>query len=483
MATKVIVDPMTRIEGHLRIEVEVANGKVVNAWSSGTLFRGIEIIMKGRDPRDAQHITQRICGVCPLSHGVASVLCLDDAFQAKVPPNGRIIRNLIQASNWLQSHILHFYTLAALDYVKGPDTPPFVPRYGGEGDYRLPPKVNQEMVQHYLEALNARRRAHELLAVLGAKAPHPMVFVPGGATQPVTEADIAECRKYLQELIQFIDGIYVPDVKTVAEYYSDYWDIGRGCGNMLAYGGFPQADGEAGRRDLFIRPGVYINGQFGTFDPNRIVEDVKYSWYANDTSGLPPARGETVPQPRKAGAYSWIKAPRYQGHPMEVGPLARSWVNKVPEIYSLGEKAFSVLGRHYSRALECSRVAHAMLEWVGQLKPGEPVYYPAQVPSEGHGMGLTEASRGALGHWIEIKNHLVANYQAVVPTTWNASPRDDRGQLGPIEQALMGTPVKDPRNPIEPVRVVRSFDPCLACAIHLLDLRKHSRRTARFRVL
>ncbi|RDV84176.1 nickel-dependent hydrogenase large subunit [Ammonifex thiophilus] len=474
MATKVIVDPMTRIEGHLKIEVEVANGKVVNAWSSGTLFRGIEIILKGRDPRDAQHVAQRICGVCPLSHGIASVLCLDDAFQAQVPSNGRIIRNLIQGANYIQSHILHFYTLAALDYVKGPDTSPFVPRF--KGDYRLPPKVNELLVQHYLEAFDARRKAHKMLAVFGAKAPHPTVFIPGGVTETVTAERVEKFRAYLEELIRFIDQTYVPDVKTVAEYYSDYWDIGRGCRNMLAYGGFPQADGQAGRRDLFFKPGVYTNGKFAPFDPQKIVEDVKYSWYANDTSGLPPARGETVPQPRKAGAYSWLKAPRYDGLPHEVGPLARSWINQVPEILSLGERAFSVLGRHYARALECSRLAHAMLDWLRQLKVGEPVYLPAQVPEEAHGVGLTEAARGALGHWIEIKNYRIANYQAVVPTTWNASPRDDRGQPGPIEQALIGTPVQDPENPVEITRVVRSFDPCLACAIHLLELRVYSRR-------
>ncbi|ACX52342.1 nickel-dependent hydrogenase large subunit [Ammonifex degensii KC4] len=458
MPKKVVIDPVTRIEGHLKIEVDVDGGKVVDARSSGTLFRGFEIILQGRDPRDAQHITQRICGVCPIAHSMASARCLDDAFKAEVPTNGRITRNLIQGANYIQSHILHFYTLAALDYVKGPDVPPFVPRY--EGDYRLPPEVNKAAVEHYLEALNMRRKAQEMLAIYGAKMPHITVIIPGGITEKVTKESIDQFRSYLKELIDFIDNVYVPDVIAIGEVYKDYYDIGRGYQNALAFGIFPLTDEpDPTGQKMLIKRGAYANGKFIPVDPAKITEDVKYSWYRNDTSGLNPAEGKTEPQPRKAEAYSWIKAPRYQGYPVEVGPLARMWVNRVPEVYSLGEKAFSTMGRHLARAIECRMVAHAMVEWLDQLRPGEPTMKPCEVPREARGMGLWEAPRGAIGHWIEIKDYRIRNYQVVSATIWNASPRDDKGQRGPIEQALVGTPVKDLENPIEVVRVIRSFDP------------------------
>lgn len=455
---KVIIDPVTRIEGHLKIEVDVDGGKVVDARSSGTLFRGFELILKGRDPRDAQHITQRICGVCPISHAMASARCLDDAFGAEVPPNGRIVRNLIHGANYIMSHVLHFYHLAALDYVLGPDTAPFIPRY--EGDYRLPKSVNDLAVDHYVQALTIRRKAQEMGAVFGGKMPHITVIIPGGVTEKVTPEKINQFRQILQELTQFVDNVYVPDVLAVAEVYKDYLEIGRGCKNMLAFGIFPLDDAkDPTGQNMFIKRGAYTRGKFGPVDPKKITEEVKYSWYKDETSGLNPAEGRTEPQPRKAGAYSWVKAPRYDGLPHEGGPLARMWVNKVKEIVDLGEKAFSVMGRHAARAIECKMIAHAMLEWLDQLKPGAPTHLPCSVPKEGRGMGLWEAPRGCLGHFIEIKDYRIHNYQVTSATIWNACPRDDRGQRGPIEEALIGTPVHDPENPIEVVRVVRSFDP------------------------
>ena len=455
---KVVIDPMTRIEGHLKIEVDVDDGKVVDARSSGTLFRGFEIILKGRDPRDAQHITQRICGVCPTSHAMASARCLDDAFGAEVPPNGRIVRNLIHGANYIMSHILHFYHLAALDYVIGPDTAPFIPRY--KGDYRLPKAVNDLAVQHYIQALAIRRRAQEMLAIFGGKMPQITVIIPGGVTEKVTQEKIDQFRDILKELTDFVDNVYVPDVFAVAGVYKDYLDIGRGCKNMLAFGIFQLDDRkDSTGQNMLIKRGCYNNGRFQMVDPKKITEDVKFSWFKDETSGLNPAEGRTEPEHGKLGAYSWIKAPRYDGLPHEGGPLARMWVNKVPEIAALGEKAFSVIGRHAARAVECKLIAHAMSGWLDELKPGEPTYKPFSVPKECNGMGLWEAPRGCLGHFIEVKDYKIYNYQVTSATIWNACPRDDKGQRGPIEEALIGTPVADLENPIEVARVVRSFDP------------------------
>ena len=466
---KVIVDPVTRIEGHLKVEVEVDGGKVVDARTSGTMFRGFELILQGRDPRDAGQIVQRICGVCPVSHATAGSLALDDAFGIEAPHNGRIIRNLILGSNFIQSHILNFFHLAALDYVKGPDVPPFVPRY--QADYRLPDAVNKQAVDNYLAALKARRKAHEMTALWGGKMPHQQAIVPGGVTEIPDGQKVAEFKYRLAELIDFIDNVYIPTVQIVAEAYSDWFDIGRGCMNMLAYGAFLLQDEEETpyvKRDKFIPTGTYVRGQYQPFDANNVMEEVKYSWFNDDTGGLKPTEAVISPEPKKKGAYSWLKAPRYNGIVMEVGPLARMWVRKQKEVVALGEKAFSVMGRHFARAIECSLIAHAMDEWVMQLELGKPVCVPHEVPAQAQGMGLTEAPRGALGHWHQIKHARTGIYNAVVPTTWNMSPRDEQDQPGAAEQALIGTPVNDPNNPVELVRIIRSFDPCLGCAIHLM---------------
>ena len=469
---KIIVDPVTRIEGHLMIEVEVDGGKVIKAKSSGTLFRGIELILQGHDPRDAQEIVQRICGVCPVGHATASAFALDDAFGIESPDNGRILRNLILGANYIQSDILHFYHLAALDYVKAPDTIlPLAPRY--EGDYRLPDDVNAAAVNHYLQALEMRKKAHEMLAIFGGRAPAPRSIVPGGVTEVVDAEKILNFKYRLVELIDFIDNVYVPDVLAIADVYKDWLDIGRGCKNMLAFGCFPQDD-----KKRFMPEGIYIDGQDGDFNHELITEEVKYAWYKDDIDKS-PAEAVITPDYKKHGAYTWMKAPRYDGKVLEVGPLARMWVAKDSKIRSFGEQAFSVMGRHAARALEVQKIAHAMAEWLLQLKPGEPTCTPHELPKNAEGVGLSDAVRGALGHWIKIEAGRVAKYNCVVPTTWNAGPRDDKGQPGPIEQALVGTPVKDANNPIELVRIVRSFDPCLACAVHVIT---PNRNVGTFRV-
>jgi hydrogenase large subunit len=373
---------------------------------------------------------------------------------------------------------------------------PFYPRY--EGDYRLPSEVDQLAVAHYVQALNMRRLAHEMSAIFSGKMPHNVAIVPGGTTETPTADKIANFLWKLQELRHFISGIYIPDVLAVAGVYSDYFEIGTGCGNLLSYGVF---DLEVTEKDLAKRSRLLTQGTTSasdltlhSLDHTKITEDVQSSWYRSD-SGLHPSQGETDPDPTKADAYSWLKSPRYDDKVHEVGPLARmvvSYVAGEPTVQDLvnstlahfgagPEALFSVLGRHAARALECQFVADKMAEWVLELKPEEPVFAEWETPSEGSGMGLWEAPRGALGHWINIKDGKIQNYQCVVPTTWNASPRDDQGQPGPIEQAITGTTIRDEANPFEIVRIVRSFDPCIACAVHLVTPK--GTELGRFRVI
>ncbi len=466
---KIVIDPVTRIEGHLGIEVEVAQGRVIDARSMGTLFRGFELILKGRDPRDAPHLTQRICGVCSASHGLAASYNLDNAFGVTPPDNARIIRNLVVGANYIHSHILHFYHLSALDYVRGPDTAPFIPRY--KGDYRLPKDVNDACVAHYLEALKMRMLPHQMRALFAGKAPHHVGFVPGGVTQKPTVDKITGFLWRLRKVQDFINNTYVPDAMAIASAYSDYKKIGLGHKNLLAYGTFDLDS--TGKNKLFKR-GRYIGGKLLDVDAAKITEDVKYSWYEDKTSGKNPTEGVTEPQPHKPDAYSWVKAPRYDGLPYEVGPLARMWINGD---YKQG---ISVIDRHITRALETQKIANALEGWLMQLKLNEPIWTECSVPESADGCGMVEAPRGALGHWVRIRNHKIENYQCVVPSTWNTSPRDDKGIRGPMEQALIDTPVADPDNPIEVLRVVRSFDPCLACAVHLI---KPNGRMKKFRVV
>ena len=518
MAKTITIDPITRIEGHLKIEVVVDGGRVVEAHSAGTLFRGFELILQGRDPRDAPRLCQRVCGVCPAGHATAAALNLDNAFGigGSIPDNGRVIRNLILGSNFIQSHVLHFYHLAALDFVdvtaaagyESDDAnlrsvanfisrgqlAPFVPRY--EGDYRLSPEANRTAVAHYVQALEMRRTAHEMLATFGGKMPHNVSVVPGGVTEVPTADKIASFLWRLNALRDFIDNVYIPDVIMVAEAYPDYFAVGPGCGNLLSYGVFDLGGAEP---DLTVRKRLHAQGTVSTdlapgdLDADKITEHVTRSWFEDAASGKHPSEGETTPVGGKDSGYSWIKSPRYDDQVYEVGPLARmavtyvkgngavrKAVDDVLAHFKAGPEAlFSVLGRHAARALETKLVADAMADWVLELKPGEPVCADYEIPEESQGMGLTDAPRGALGHWISIKDHKIDRYQLVVPTTWNCSPQDDKGRPGPVEQALIGTEIKDEDNPFEVVRIVRSFDPCLACAVHLVTPKGQTLQVAR----
>ena len=459
----VTLDPVTRIEGHLKIKVQLElvgnQHQVVNAWSTGTLFRGAEQILVNRHPWDAIPITQRICGVCPVSHGLAAAKALDAAAGVSIPTNARILRNLVLGANYVQSHILHFYHLAALDYITGPDMAPWQPAWNV--DLRVDAETTATLIQHYLTALAMRRKAHEVGAIFGGRMPAPPAYVPGGFTNTVTASAKNNAATRLADLVDFIQSTYIPDVQALGAIYDDYFEIGRGPGNLLSYGVFDL--NASGSQRLLARGRVENESTtVQTVDVSAISEDVRRSWYADSTSGLPPAAGQTTPQYPKAGAYSWLKAPRYAGAPYEVGALARMWVN--------GDyrEGVSVMDRHVARALEALKVAQAMQTWVGQLQVGAAVYTPNSVPASATSYGLTEAPRGALGHWLQVTSSVISRYQVVTPTCWNASPRDDDGQRGPIEQALIGTPVEDPEQPLEVLRVIHSFDPCLSCAVHVL---------------
>lgn len=504
MGQIITIDPVTRIEGHLRIDVEVEGGKVKDAWSSGTMFRGIEMLLKGKHPWDAQQVTERICGVCPLAHGTAASFNIEDAMGVELPDNARLIRNLSLGANFIQSHILHFYHLAALDYVDvaavtkysgsnrallalkdkiskmvaAGDVYPFLPRYESP-DYVSDPDLAAVLVSHYVEALEMRKLAHEMCAIYYGRMPMFVGTVPGGVTVHPTINNVAAYQARLSQLQNWIDNVYIEDIKTVAAVadYAPFLTAGDSGGNYISYGGFPED--QKGSKKFLPSGVIYGNDIMNVkkFDEQEITESVKFSWYAEDCEGRKPQNGKTEPDTEKKNAYSFLKAPRYEEKPMEVGPLSRMLVMKPALMVDLAKNLglldspklqFGILARHAARALETKLIADEMKNWLGQLKPGEPIFDKKDIPGSAQGMGLVEAPRGALGHWIDIKGKKIDNYQCVVPTTWNASPRDKDGVGGPIETSLIGLPVPDPDNPINVVRCVRSYDPCLACAIHIV---------------
>ncbi|MFP5212246.1 MAG: nickel-dependent hydrogenase large subunit [Acidobacteriota bacterium] len=461
MATIKVMDPVTRIEGHMKVEITVDTvggvQQVTNAKCTGTLFRGFETILTGRDPKDAPIITTRICGVCPVSHAMASSMALDAAAKKTISANARILRNLTLGANFIQSHILHFYLLAALDYATGPGGAPFTPAW--TTDMR-----GLNLTNSMVKAIEARRVAHQMGSVFGGRMPTPHTYVPGGFTAVPNSSRISTFRGFLTSLRSFIQNTYIPDVQMVANVYDDFLSIGKGHGNLMAYGVFDlTADGSS----KLLKRGV-VNATapttVATLDTNLIKESVTYSWYDNATNNLGPAGGKTtaVDPATKTSAYSWLKAPRYNGKPMEAGPLARMWVN--------GDyrRGVSVMDRHLARAQEALKIANAMDGWLNQLQQGGSVYSNYTTPSTGTGTGLTEAARGALGHWVNISGGKISNYQIITPTCWNASPKDTSNANGPMEKALIGTPISNIDEPIEALRVIHSYDPCLSCAVHVM---------------
>jgi ferredoxin hydrogenase large subunit/hydrogenase large subunit len=512
MATSVTISPLTRIEGHLAIhtETEAIPGsqkvKITSARCEGEMFRGIETIMQGRDPLDAQQITQRICGVCPIAHGMASLIAQEMAYGIEPTRNGRVAQNLIFGANYLQSHILHFYHLSALDFVdiksilkyNGSDTglkalrawvenavasnsvfpaAPFLPRYE-VNQYLADDAANWRLIGNYVGALKMRSVAHEMCAVFAAKMPHSTALVPSGVTGEVTMERILCYKSRLDKLAEFVETVYMPDLLLAAKAFPEYWNIGASYGNYLSYGNFRMEEKNDLNARKWMPAGAIINGKLESLNPDKIREFVGNSHYSS-TSGLHPYEGQTTPNPEKG--YSWLKAPRYDGNVMEVGPLARvmvaymtpgyDWVKKEIDdtLASAGltpDKLNSVLGRHLARGLEAKWLVRQLYAWMDELEIGQPMAKNFTIPKTGKGFGLVEAERGALGHWLTIENYKVKNYQCVVPTTWNCSARDDSNQPGAVEKALEGTVIEDPQQPIEAGRIVRSFDPCIACAVH-----------------
>jgi Ni,Fe-hydrogenase I large subunit len=556
--TRIAIDPITRIEGHLRIEVEVQDGQVTDAWSSGTMFRGIELILRDRDPRDAWVFAQRICGVCTTVHALASVRAVEDALNITIPDNARLIRSLISGAQLVQDHVVHFYHLHALDWVdvtlalkadpgatstlaqsisnypkssktyfKGVQDKLqafvnsgqlglFANGYWGHPAYKLPPEANLMAVAHYLEALDWQRDFIRIHAILGGKNPHPQSYLVGGMATALNpnnpEAVNAERLGLLSQLLQrgqdFVTQVYIPDLLAVASFYKEWAGIGAGLGNYMAYGDYPN-DTQNRPETFFFPRGLILGKDLATVlpvDQSKVAEYVTHSWYQyeeGDSRALHPWQGETQPNysgpepPYEfldtVGKYSWLKAPRYDGRAVEVGPLARTliaYASGKPAVkqavdgalVQLGvgsEALFSTLGRVAARGIETQLMVQQLPTWLaqlednmgrGDLKIHEQAHWdPGTWPNDALGWGSHEAPRGALAHWVHIKDGRVENYQAVVPSTWNAGPRDAAGQRGAYEAALIGTPVTDPERPVEILRTVHSFDPCLACAVHVMD--------------
>ena len=569
-AQTVVVDPITRIEGHLRIEATLDNGVISQASSSGTMVRGIELILRGRDPRDAWAFAQRICGVCTLVHGIAAVRAVEDALKYPIPPNAQLIRNLMIAAQFVHDHVMHFYHLHALDWVdvvsalsadpqktsalaqsisSYPQSSPgyfkavkdklqrfvasgqlgiFANGYWGSPLYKLPPEANLMAVAHYLDALAWQREVVKLHAIFGGKNPHPN-FVVGGAPAAISVGPGASAgvggatainmngletvQNVIRQMRSFVDEVYLPDTLAIAGFYKDWFKKGEGVGNFLTYGEFP-SEGKSinDLASLMIPRGIILDRDLSRVhevDLNaseQIQEFVAHSWYDYSTgkdSGLHPYAGQTNlhysgPKPPyehldTQASYSWLKSPRWQGKVMEVGPLAR-----VLMLYAKGDPAtrelvgmvlskldlppaalFSTMGRTAARTLESKLIADSMQGWydqlmanirAGKLETFNPALWePSTWPDSCKGVGFMEAPRGALAHWIVIKDEKIDNYQAVVPSTWNAGPRDALGQDGPYEAALRGTTLVDPKQPLEILRTIHSFDPCLACAVHVAD--------------
>ncbi|MEF3698981.1 nickel-dependent hydrogenase large subunit [Desulfolutivibrio sp.] len=548
----VIVDPITRIEGHLRIMVEVENGKIKDAWSSSQLFRGLEIILKGRDPRDAQHFTQRACGVCTYVHALASTRCVDNAVKVNIPANARMMRNLVMAAQYLHDHIVHFYHLHALDWVDvtnalkadpqkaaklaaniAPARPGnsaeslkavqdrlkafvetgqlgiFTNAYflGGHAAYYLPPEVDLIATAHYLEALHLQVKAARCMAVFGGKNPHTQFTIVGGCTNydAMTPDRIAEFTALWKETKKFVDEVYIPDLLAVAGFYKDWGGIG-GTTNFMSFGEFPTNVQDTAKymESCYFPAGVMMNRDLKKVDKvdlKAITEHVKYSWYKGDQPHH-PYEGVTDPQYTKLDdkeRYSWMKAPRYNGKAMEVGPLARvliayakghketkGLVDTVLKKLSIPATAlFSTLGRTAARGIETAIIAEKMDGWIKEyaanIKKGDTnLAAKWEMPAEAEGVGLVDAPRGALSHWIKIKDKKIDNFQLVVPSTWNLGPRCAAGAVSPVEEALIGTPIADPKRPVEILRTVHAFDPCIACGVHVIE--PNSNEVLKFRI-
>lgn len=470
----IAIDPVTRIEGHMKVEVVVEDGKVVDAKISGGMFRGFENILRGRDPRDVPQIVQRICGVCPTAHATASSMAIESLGKVKVPGNGRVTRNLMLGANYLQSHLLHFYHLAGQDFIMGPDTPPFVPRMPNP-DLRLPANINAVGVDQYLEALEVRAICHEMVALFGGRMPHVHGLMVGGAAQVPTKESLVEFAVRFKKVRAFVEEKYLPTVYLIGSYYKDMATFGQGHRSAMCVGVFPQDDKY--EKHVF-ESGVYYKGKFEAFDPAKVTEDVKYSWFADSTSGRNFEKSKTVLDLDKKDAYSFGKAPLYDGRPMEVGPLPRLWINnaalspvgrkmlkehfgiEATTIRDLGEDvAFSLLGRHIARAEETWAMIGVIEGWLREVKPDEKTWVAPALPQNAEGYATTEAPRGSLIHFGRVSGGKIADWAILPATLWNTAPRNDLGIRGALEECMIGVPVPDIDSPVNVSRLIRAFDP------------------------
>lgn len=451
--------PLTRIHEPMEIEVEINNGQVSDAWINSTLFRGFELMLENRDPRDTPLYAQRICGICSTAHAIASALALEDAYKINPAHNGYLIRNLIVGADFIQNHLRQFYILALPDYARGPDTSPFRPLM--PGDYRIPPDIEKTMYENYWQAAHLSAKAHQLVAIWGAKAPHQQTILPGGVTEKPNAEKINMFFSILKDIEKFVEEKYIPDVLTIAQYYPEYYEIGKGYGNLMSFGMFPLAD----NKTRFAKPGLIekFSQEVKPINHKLITEEVSKSYYEEkDTSGHPYEQS-TVPNRQKSGAYSWIKAPRYRDKPFEGGPLARLWIN------GIYQRGISVNDRNIARALELREIIKGMYSWLEDLNVSQSALKRYEPILNTQGTGVIDTMRGVLGHWVKIKDGRTVHYQIITPSAWNFSPRDSKNRRGPVEEALIGTPVENLNSLIEIGRVIRSFDPCFSCAVHVVQ--------------
>lgn len=466
MTQKITINPVTRISGFMEIQVYVENNIVIDAKTEGLFFRGFEKMLQGRNPFDAVYFTQRICGICSTAHSISSTLALEDALGVIPSEQGKYLRDIIHGCEYLQNHIRHFYQYTIPDYVKLPEDYPLLK--AEHNDFRLPKIKNDILVKDYFDSLNISRSAHEMLAVLGGKAPHNHGVFIGGITTKATTDKIIKIKSILQSIYQFINDRMIPDVYTISEYYKDYFSMGRGYGNLLSFGCFNNYEILG---TLYLDPLVYTDSKINVFNPDNISEEIDYAWYKEREGPDKPFEAGPEADMSKSQAYSWIKAPRYNNLPFETGPLARQWLS--------GEyrNGISTMDRTIARALEARKIALVMNTLIENLIPGISVQKEYSIPVTAFGKGLVDTTRGSLGHWLKIDNQVISTYQIITPSVWNLSTRSSNVLKGTAEQALVGTPVKDINNPIEIGRTIRSFDPCISCATHLYTGKKHINTT------
>lgn len=455
MSEKILINPLTRISGFLQVEATVERNRVTQAINSGLLFRGFEKILLNRSPFDAVYFTQRICGICSAAHSMASSLALEDALGITPSEQGRILRDIIHGCEFLQNHIRHFYQYIIPDYVRLPKKFPLFDAVGN--DFRLPPKYTELLTKHYFESLKISMLAHDMLAILGGKAPHNHGIFIGGVTTQIDADTMIQLQSTLSEIKDFIITRMAEDVHIIANYYRDYFKVGGGCNNLLSFGCF---DKYSSLDTLYLNPSVSIDGKRTSFDARNITESIDYAWYSGKDT-YEPFETVSIPNMQKQNAYSWIKAPRYLGNPCEVGPLARQILS------GCRPNRISAMDRTVARVDEALKIAEILTILLENVIPNVDTQERYQTPEQAKGVGLIDTTRGALGHWIKITNSVISFYQIITPSVWNFSTRDEK-TMGPSELSIIGTPIRDSKIPVEIGRILRSFDPCVSCATHVL---------------